>query len=264
MTEKDLQKIKLKHLKNNIELYNNNLELVTMYDEYIKKIVELFDFVMARKDDLFYTIVFNILMEMGFFSYNHTFNDNLDDFNELSIKPGINIVAGYGVCRNIACFYEDITKYFYNYPLKICCFDKKGELNNDTKLYGNHVINLTKYHDIIYGFDIMNHCLFTVTSKSKLTGFNLNYSLIYKMYGDILIKLVTDLENKNDYVEKLKTKKMLLEIAARSPIITNNDYEKLINEANEFLINRKKIFQSFLEENAKLTQEINEKMLVLK
>ena len=263
MTEQELQKIKLKHIKNNIEIYKNNYELVTLYEEYINKIVELFDFIMIKNEDLFYTIVFNILMEIGFFSYNNTFDNSVDNFKELSIKPGINVIAGYGVCRNIACFYDDVTKHFYDYPLKLCCFDKKDGLTSDTKLYGNHMINLTKYHDTIYGFDIMNHCLFNAISKSKLKGFNVNYYLTHKVYGDLLINVVTDLKLRNDYIREFEIKKMLLEIASRHPIITNYDYEKIISDANEFIIRRKKIFQSFLKDNDSLKYEIKEKILIL-
>ena len=263
MTEKELEKIKLKFLKRNIQLYNDNKELIILYEKYIENIVELLDFIMGKNDDLFHTIVFNILMEIGFFSFNKRFDASKDNFKELCIKPGISVINGEGVCRNIACFYEDVFSYFYNYPLKICCFDKIGDNTKDTNIYGNHVINLTNYQGVLYGFDIMNHCLFKPRDDLELVGIDIDYSLIYKMYGDILMRATTDLKFKNDYVKEIEIKKEMFKESSNHNAITKENYIKIINDANEFIIKRKEIFQSFLKDNYSLSHEIKEKMLVL-
>lgn len=264
MTEEKLEKIKLKHIKNNLEIYQKNREIFLLYEEYIKKIVELLDFIRGKRDDLFYTIVFDILCEIGFFSFNNVFDSSQDEFPELTIKPGISVVSGTGLCRNIACFYEDIFKYFYNYPLKMCCFDPSGTHEKDTEVFGNHMINLTCHHDLIYGFDNMNHCLFKAISNEELTIVDSDYNLIYKPYGDILIRLTNELVDKNDFMFDIYLKKSLLEKASQGTCIKQEEFNKLVSDANALIIERKKILKSFLEDNMKYKEEIKEKMLLLK
>lgn len=264
MTEEKLKKIKLKHLKNNLEILKNNQELIALYDEYIEKIVELFDFLWKKNDDLFYTIVFDILYEIGFFSFNNQFNSDSDEFKELSIKPGLSIISGMGVCRNISCFYEDIFRYFYNYPLKMCCFDKNGLNEKDTDVFGNHMLNLSYYHDLIYAFDNMNHCLFRAINCDTFTGLGFDYDLVYKPYGDILFHIHTDLTDTNNVILETSWKKSLFERASQGKCITEEEYKKIIDDANNFITDRKKIFKSFLIDNLKYKDEINEKMLLLK
>ena len=266
MTERDLQKIKLKHLKENIVEYNNNLELIKLYDDYIQKLTELFDFLLGKNDDLFYTIVFNILFEIGFFSHNNTFDDSMDNFKELSIKLGISVVNGAGVCRNISCFYEDIFKNIFNYPLSLCCFNKisDSDKDNDAKIYSNHMINLSKYQDVIYGFDLINHSLFKPIDKNKLKCLDTNFYLYHKAMGDLLINVTTGLTLKDNFLNELKLKKQLLMISSRADTITKEKYQKLILDANNFIVGHKKIFKSFLEDSTKYKDEIKEKMLLLK
>ena len=264
MTQEKLEIIKLKHLKNNLELYNKNRDLIGLYDEYIKNLVELFDLILKHNSDFFYTIVFDILLEIGFFSANRTFNPDKDTFQELVIKPGISIINGEGVCRNVACFYEDIFKNLRKYPLKLCCLDRNGDLNNDTKIYGNHIINLTDYHDIIYGFDIMNHCTFKAINENKLIGLGFEYSLEYRPYGDLLMELSTTLDGKTKFKTDMERKHHLLKMAATYKGMTLDEYEKLIIQANHFIISKIKLFQSFMVQNNDLTHAIKEKMLSLR
>ena len=264
MTEKKLEETKLRFLKNNIEIYNNNKELVLLYETYIEKIVELFDFIMKKDEHLFYTIVFDILCEIGFFSFNNSFNSDKDNFKELSIKPGISIVNGEGVCRNISCFYEDIFRYFYNYPLKICCLDQQVNIEQDANVFGNHIINLTYYHDTIYGFDNMNHCLFKCMGCDELNGVGFDYHLKYTPYGDILIRLTTELVKKDNYILETSFKKNLLYTSSKKKFINEDEFNKLVNYADTFIGEKKKILKSFLIDNLKYKDEIREKMLTLK
>lgn len=265
MTERKLEKIILKHIEHNLEIYKQNKDVVLLYEEYIKKITELFDFLMKGNSNLFYTIVFDILVEIGFFSANRKFNSDKEEFKELTIKPGLSIVNGDGVCRNVACFYEDVFKNLYDYPLKLCCLDKQRTVNDDTKIYGNHIINLTLYHDTIYGFDLMNHCIFKAKDDRILTGLDFDYLLEYIPNGDLLLELTTSLEDKLfEFNNNVKLKHILLEISSMRDLLTNEEYEKLINKANEFIIKRKKTLQSFMLKNEELTHEIKNKMLSLK
>lgn len=264
MKDKELEAIKLKHVNNNTKIYHENSQLLSLYDQYINNIVELFDYIKNNESDFFFTIVFDILIEIGFFTTEGKFNFQNDHFKELSIKPGINIISGEGVCRNLACFYSDIFSYFCNYPLTTCCFDEKGSHNEDAKLYGNHVINLTSYNDIMYGFDITNHCAFIPSVNNSLKGINYDYLLTYAPSGDILLQLTTLLDEKKDIFKEINEKRKLLIVPNDKQVMTKEDFNKIVSDANSFIINRKKILQSFIVENNELTHEIKKKMLLLK
>lgn len=264
MTEEKLEQIKLKFIENNLEVYKNNKDLILMYDEYIEKIVDLFDFIRKKDSDLFYTIVFTILVEIGFFSAGRKFDPDEEKYSELLIKPGINIVCGAGVCRNISFFYEDVFNYFYNYPLKICCLDLNGTVNEDTKRYGNHMINLTLYKDTIYGYDVLNQCIFKASDFDKLNALEFDYPLEYVANGDLLVELTTILKKKKNFYDVVDQKYKLLEKASKINNLSVEEYGKLVEKANNFITDRKLIFQGFLVKNEELTHEIKKKMLLLK
>ncbi len=114
MTKNELNDIVRIHLNNNLNIFRENRELIELYNKYIGNIIELFDFIKTNKSDLFYAILCDILIDAGFFSADRNFSSKNDDFKEISIKRGINIINGEGICRNIACFYEDIFSFFYN------------------------------------------------------------------------------------------------------------------------------------------------------
>ena len=264
MTEDKIEQVKLKHSERNLLLFNQNNELVSMYDEYVGKIVELFDFIKKNDSDLFYTLVFNILLEVGFFSADRRLEYNDEEYPELLFRPGMNIVYGKGQCRNVAFFYEDIFAYFCNYPLKACCFDKNFADDEKTNTYGNHVINLTNYEGITYGFDLTNHCAFRIKDPNTFSGVGFDYLLEYKPNGDLLLDLTTGLDKKSYFLKEKKIKDYLFKIAAQNNILSLEHYKKLVNDANIFIRERKPLFQSFLQNNEELTHEIKKKMLSLK
>ena len=264
MTQKKLEEIKLRYVRDNLLVYKDNREMISMYDEYITKIAELFDFVMEKDSNLFYTIVFSILVEIGFFSADREFDPDENKHSELLIRPGINIICGSGVCRNVSCFYEDVFSYFYNYPLKLCCIDSNGIINDDTKKYGNHMINLSFYKDTLYGFDVLNHCLFKAIDFDSLKCIDFDYSLEYTPNGDLLVELTTALDEKSNFYNDVQTKYKLLEIASTRDILPLDEYNKIVVDANNFIKDRKRLFQSFLVKNEELTHEIKKKMLSIK
>lgn len=268
MTNEELDRIKLKHINENTKVYNENKELIELYDKYISNVVELFDYLRDyQESDFYYTIVFDILIEVGFFSADRVFNYKNIDFNEVSIKRGLNIINGEGICRNIACFYEDVFSYFYNYPLKMCCFYNEEEISRNAMMYGNHAINLTYHNDVLYGFDLTNHHAYIPVSQDLLKGLGNNNVLTYTPGGNLLFKLTTILNKPKDLFDELdKITKLLLENSKLKPM-SEDEYKSLIIKANNFIIEimeRKKILQNFMIQNEELTHEIKNKMLLLK
>ena len=264
MTDEKYNELINRHIKNNLEIYEQNKDVITMYNEYTKRVTEFFDFLMKEKNDLLYTLIFNILINFGFFSADREFNPETPNHKELSIKLGLSIINGSGVCRNIASFYNDVFKNLFNYPLMICCLDRNYEVDEDTKTYGNHIINLTRYHDSIFGFDVLNQCLFIPKAHNKLTSIEFDYSLEYVPIGDLLLELITSLTTNIKYDDEVKFKQALLEVSSMRDVLDIDEYQKLVCDANDFIINRQKIFRGFLVQNEELTHEIKKKMLLLK
>lgn len=264
MKEKDLLKAKMIYFEQNQKVLTENKDIIEIYNAYIYKIVELFDYLMKKNSHLFYTIVFDILTDLGFFSIDFKFNRKEEMTFEIAQKPGINIALGNGHCRNIACFYDDIFNKFYDYPLKMICYDSDGLKNKTTQSYGNHIINLAFHHDVLYGFDLINNLLYSFVDKNTLKEFNGKSYLYYKQYGDILIRLITEAEMKNDYLETVMKKKTLFKIASKKQIITLDEYKKLVNDANSFIMEKQKILESFLNDTDYLRNEMKEKVLTKK
>jgi len=253
-----------KNIKGNIEVYNENKELITIYNEYIGKIVEFFDFIRKDESDFFYTIVFDIFTNIGLFTHERNLNNHAENFKELFIRPGISIVNGEGVCRNIACFYQDIFSYFYNYPLLFCCLDPQGEHGEDEFHFGNHVINLTSHNGLIYGFDATNHCAFKPASNDSMNGIGFDYPLTFTPQGNLYLGLKSMLEDNRRFIDERDMIERILKETKKEKFMTKEDFDKLVADANAFIIERKKIVQDFLVKNEDLTYEIHKKMLLLK
>lgn len=264
MTKEELRFIKEEHVNNNLKIYQENIELVKLYEEYISHVVELFDLIKKDESDYFYAIVCDILIDAGFFSAERRFSSKNDEFNELPIMRGVNIINGEGICRNIASFYEDIFKYFYQYPLKMCCLYPTNDTNKDILTYGNHIINLAYHYDAIYGVDLTNHCTFIPISKDTLEALGKNFSLKYIPNGDVLFKLTTSLNASESMFNEIDVTKNILEMGCKQKIISEDEYKKIISKANDFICQKKTILQSFIVKNTELTHEIKKKMLFIK
>ena len=253
----------IRFLNENLIIYKENEELITMYDEYINNIVELFDFIMKKNSNLFYSIVFDILLQQGFFSANRK-HEKKENFKELLLKPGMSVVNGIGHCRNIACFYEDIFKHIYNYPLKMCVIDSNGLMDDDTKNTGNHVINLTQYYGRIYGIDLLNHCVFKIWENDTLKGIDIDYSLKHAPNGNLALDLITLLDKNTSILKSVIMNIALFHDPNYGNALTKEKISKIFIRSLDFIDKKDKILQSFNNDNKELTNEIKKKMLLLK
>ncbi len=251
-------------ISSNIYSYIENNELVDLYYKYIEEVVDFFDKLIRDKSDLFYSVFFDILVQKGLFSATNKIVFTNNDFKELSLKFGLNVINGVASCRNIACFYEDIFCVFYRYPLKICCYDKLIDTKNTGEAYGNHVINITKHDDTLYGIDFRNHSIFTFTGSDELKLMGGNYTLQYFPDADVLLKAVSNTSYRRNIINEVDREKLIIEEAYKKPIITKEEYLKLLEEVKEFYLNKEHVIQSFMFKNKSLQNDIKEKMLSLK
>lgn len=264
MTTEERLKIKLDSVNENIKLYNENKELLALYDQYLNNIVEFFDFIKKDESDFFYAILFDILLYAGMFSADKKFIYPNDEFISLKIKPGLSIINGEGQCRNTACFYEDIFSYFYNYPLKICCLDKDFEQNEDTLKYGNHVINLVYHHDTLYGFDFTNQTAFKPIDKELLKEIGSNKAISFVPGGNVLLRLHSITNMNDNLFYQIDEIRKILEDATKQKSMTKEEFNDLVLKANKLVIDKQEIIQSFITDNNELTHEIKKKILLLK
>lgn len=264
MNENDLLKAKLDNIKNNLNIIKENENVIKLYHNYLYEVVELFDYLIQDKEDLFYTIVMDILIDIGYFSYNLTIQKNFMNEKEITTNLGINVILGKCCCRNIAYFYHDIFKHFFDYPLTLTCFDDEGIKNEKTMSFGNHMINLTKYHDTIYGFDLTNNLLYYPINKNTLKQYDKNYYIYYRKYSDIILRFYQETTVKDNFYEEIMIKEKLFKEARKKKIIPQENYQLLINEANNFIYDNERRLTTFLNKTVKLKEEIHEKMLLKK
>jgi len=261
------QTLKDQSLKDNLETYQNNKDLIDMYDEYVRRIVELFSIIIKNNSDLYYSIVFSKMLHSGYFSVDKMYRIK-NPKNELRIKYGMNIVNGDGVCRNIAWFYSDIFKHFYNYVLRLCCFyvnpeDSEARKEKD-KTNGNHIINLAKYYDEIYGIDITNQCLFRFGTNSYLEGIDVDYNLEHKPRGDVLLNIAAVLSDKTNVLRESSFNSSLFTEGKNSTRLTIERIRKMSISADSLIEQKAKLLKGFMIENEELTHEIKRKMLSIK
>ena len=264
MTNEELKQVQLKYIDRNTKMYNDNKELIDMYNQYIDNIVELFDLIRNNESDLFYTMVFKLLIEIGLLSATHKLTTRDNSFIELPIKFGMNIVEGRGLCRNFACFYDDVFSCFYNYPLFMSCLDPFIEPNDDSIILGNHMINLTKHNDTIYGFDLTNNCLYIPVSENTISSLDNTITSEYKHQGDVSMKMNRLLKYDDDFFKEIRFIKQMLKDYDKHNYINQEEYEKLKIDVNNFVVGKKEILLNFMYKNEELTQEIKKKMLLLK
>ena len=82
MKEKDSLLIKYYFQEKNLEEYKENEKVISMYYEYIKKVIELFDFLLYYKSDLFYATFFNVLVHASFFTLDKNFIRSEENLKE--------------------------------------------------------------------------------------------------------------------------------------------------------------------------------------
>ena len=192
----------LKHfneLKNrNQIIYNNELllykDLLKEYNKVIDKTAYLLKSINLHTS-IEYSIAIKYLIEKGYLSNNLQFKQE-EPQKELKSNYGINIISGKGICRNYTDIHNDIMKVLNEYVKKFYCVNGI-HMFKGRKHTANHVLNLIKHNDILYGIDLYNACKlyrFIDEFTLKEIAYNSNTKLHYKPYYE-LITSNTDLED---------------------------------------------------------------------
>ena len=200
------------------EVFHDTLK---KYDDYIAEVAELLHH-LGYSSALECSLLISYLIESGVLSNEYIFIDQVPDSKkEIHCRLGTTIVTGAGCCRNYACFLKDIfdcmhipTDYFYCYQgIPRIGFEKKA----------NHVINLIRHEENVYGIDLYNgnrlYHFKTPFIQSEVAKRPF-YQLLYKPYFEITMGEAT--------LEQIKQRIKRFQDYSTRPIINPTEYKDTI------------------------------------
>lgn len=187
-------------LKSRINDYNKQVnievdkyrDLLFDYDQFITKVSYLLLELNVPKNGLSYAIVMSKLLNDGYFSLG-SFEYKTLLKNELAADNGINVVEGRGCCRNTTDFCSDVLEKLGESNGKFYCYDSGFKSKTLAKInQARHVINLVKYKDNLYGYDITNDLACRFINKWQLKGMS-EYSNMYFTYKPYCAYLIDNI-----------------------------------------------------------------------
>ena len=210
-----------------------------VYDEYKKFIEQVIKLLkgLNLSSSIEYSIALRYLIEKGFLSNNLKFEFTTSE-NEIESNYGITIITGKGVCRNLSDFHRDIMVALNEYVKRFFCTDSLFK-SKAKSMKANHVLNLIKYEDTLYGIDLMNATkLFRFSDEFTLKeiSFNSNARFLYKPYYELIVEFKT-LEDirKNMELFKLESKKKHISAFEYYDNIMANILQYLFRENDLFM-----------------------------
>lgn len=120
------------------------------YNKFINKLVSFLK-KMNLNSSIEFSIAIKYLIDNGYLSKDGVFYRK-EPINEFQSRYGLNIIDGNGVCRNYAYFHNDVMKKLGEYCKRYFCASCSCE--NAENMSANHILNLIKYNDCLYGIDL--------------------------------------------------------------------------------------------------------------
>ena len=205
-------------------------EILDEYDEYISEVREVVDS-LKIKDELFGAVLFERLINRGYFSYHHHFSyERVED--PILTKTGTTILLGKGTCHNITHFYEDVFSGFYDHPLSYGGVTTKSASKDES----DHVINLIKYNGKMYGYDLTSSGYFIFLTPYLMAHSNTPHKLQYRSYWDILFSKRNFDELKKDFD---------LYSQSVGTTIPQEEYKGRIKEAEKTIDDKSRLLRRF-------------------
>ena len=140
-----------------LKLYAEESKLYSdIFKEYYKFINILVNFMKSLNlsNSIEYSVALQLLIYNGYLSNEMKF-DRKEPTNELLKDCGINIVMGEGCCRNFTDFHYDVMLGLNQYIRNFHCAKPKLFQNIKT-MRANHILNLIKFDNLLYGIDLSN------------------------------------------------------------------------------------------------------------
>lgn len=191
-----------KECNDNKVIYKENIEYYNYFTESVSKLIK---FLSLKNNSISYSRIFSNLLYDGYLSYMSTFisTNQPKFFFDIKGYLGLDIVNGFGCCRHVASFYQDVFKNLNVIGKALCCFNTSNI--KDTLKYqpfinkANHVVNLLEYNGLYYVYDSLNECYYYFNDFISMHPYiikncddnSLNSPLYYKPYMDMIVYSVS-------------------------------------------------------------------------
>ena len=237
------------------DIYNEEIskykDLLQQYKIFVQKVAELLKG-LKLSNPLAYSLALSYLIKRGYLSKDLHFRFE-ESPNEVSVNYGMNILAGFGICRNFADMQKDVLDALGEYVKKFYCVEGVS-MAKARKKKANHVINLIRYDGVLYGIDLFNDDkLYHFKDKFILSeiSFESSTKLRYKPYLDFTI-------DGNSMEEIFATLRLFEEESRKKPIFALTYEDEIIPDILEYLRKEHGTFMDFHAETKDLRENIVE------
>ena len=196
-------------------------DALEQYDDFISKIAVLIH-ELGYSSVLECSLMVGYLIDNGYLSYDFDFIDG-NPKKEIIHRLGTSILTGTGCCRNYSNMLKDVLSCMNEYVDTMFCYQGKIKFTNNK---ANHMINLVKHEDYIYGLDLYNNKkLFRFENPIELKEITYarHSSLLYKPDYEVLV-------GETDW-DTVKEKLKLFQDMSEKKTIGHFEYEKYYKRA---------------------------------
>lgn len=215
----------VKEVEKNKIIYKKNIEA---YMKLIKLISLIVKEIGLKDNSISYSIVTSKLLNSGFLSKNLIFTKQQNDLFDIEGYLGIDVINGYGCCRNSASLHKNVFDQLNLFNNIIPCAKVENQNLRDLIIsVASHVVNLIEYegayyiHDIIYNIFAKFEDGFIIDEY-----FNKQSYLFYKpeidfiFYSQDFKKVINNIKNykldsRRSHIDNSKLKDIILETENR-------------------------------------------------
>lgn len=219
------------------------------YDEFLRLCSDLLKEISIPDNPISILENMSNLLWQGLFSYGNVFEYAEDIKSTFSVKLGIDVVLGKGVCRHVSSFATDLLQKMGIYCDDFYCYSSDTKIMSDLMGEANHMANLIKYDGNYYVYDILINKLLSFASPIELEDFEDELFFYYKPEKDIELGCISliDLEN------RLKE----FESSTGSSTISRSEYYEIIRETSSLYVKNICLLPDFCKESNKLKEKIH-------
>ena len=157
---------------------------IEAYYEFINLVANLIYDLGIKDNSISYSVLISTLALKGYFSENKIKSFSNTPKYDASGFYGMDVIAGNCCCRHFAFFHRDV-------------FDKLGQFSylfpcvmleeNPSNASANHLVNIIKYGDNLYSYDVGNQLLFGFINGLELQRIHPSddTDICYKPYMDM-------------------------------------------------------------------------------
>lgn len=223
-------------------------EMLYNYRKYIRLVSELSRDILTNHDSISLIKLIDLMMKMGYFSYDNQFRYDSSDKNVMYDNMGTTVISGKGVCRHISSFATDVFNASDIFCENFYCLTTNKHQSNTLEGHGNHLANVIEYDDTYYVYDVTNQELYNFVNPVYLVSEDKKRFLYYKPE----MQLITE-----QYVlEDIKKRLENYQDSSLKSRIKSNELHELQSRVTQDIIDNKSIINDFTEETKDIKQKI--------